>query len=358
MTDTTVDAEALGSFLSGRLADATVTISDLDVTRGGSRDTGVFTASWEEDGETRSRRLVVRVENSDRADSHDTALSQEIKDIAREYAVMEQLVGGSVPMPEPYWYEDDESVLGERFFVTEHVPGSAPRTLRKPDRERLYAAWDDEDRQLPREFVEAAAAIHSHGPEDVPALDAIAPEDVVDVELERARAALGDEGTDVGPTPIMNETLRWLEANRPSVPEVTLVHGDFRIGNMLVDDRSITAVIDWEMARIADPLFDLGWASARVFAGKYLHPPERPELACALVERDWLYDQYEAMTGRTVDRDRVRYWRVLSLFLIIVGSLARARWYQESESDDVRYVLPQFAIPAHLEDLMDLTFSQ
>lgn len=356
MTDTPIDPEALGSYLSGTLADATVSVSDLDVTRGGSRDTGVFTASWDDDGDARSRQLVVRVENSDRADSHNTALSKEIKDVSKEFSVMEQLSGGNVPVPEPHWFEDDESVLGERFFVTEHVPGSAPKTLRKSDRQNLYEAWDEPDRRLPEQFVEVAAAIHSHGPEDVPTLESVDPGVVVDRELERARTALhGDEG-DVGPTPVLNETLRWLEANRPTVPEVTLVHGDFRIGNTLVEDRSITGVIDWEMARIADPLFDLGWASTRVFAGKYLHPPERPELACALAEREWLYDRYEELTGRSVDRQRVEYWRVLSLFLIIVGSLARSRWYHNRESDDVRYVLPQFAIPAHLQDLMDLVF--
>lgn len=352
MTDAKIDPAALEPYLSGRLADAEVTVSDLDVTRGGSRDTGVLTANWEADGETRSRKLVIRVENSDRATSHNTAISREIKDVSREYEVMGQLAGGPVPVPEPYWFEDDESVLGERFFLLEHLPGEAPQTLRKADRERLTAAWDSEERRLPTAFAEAAAAIHSHGPEDVPALEPVDPEAVVEEELQRARAAVEDVG--VKPIPAVNEALRWLENNRPEVPEVTLVHGDFRIGNTLVHDDDVTAVLDWELARIGDPLFDLGWTSTKIFAGKYLHPVERPELACALVEREWLYDRYEELTGRPVDRERVRYWRVLSVFLVVVGSLARAMWYQDGESDDVRYVLPQYAIPSHVEDLLAL----
>lgn len=353
MTDTKIDAETLGTYLSGRLADATVTVSDLELTRGGSRDTGVFTARWTDDGRQRSRRLVIRVENADEeATSHETALSREIKDIAREYEVMETLAGGAVPIPEPYWFEGDESVLGDRFFLLEHLPGEAPSTLRRPDREMLHAAWDADGRPLPTRFVEVVAAIHDHGPEDVPALEPIDPGDVVDAELARARAAIED--IDLKPLPVMNETLRWLEANRPTVPEVTLVHGDFRIGNTLVHDDEITAVLDWELARVGDPLFDLGWASAKVFGGKYMHPLERPELACALVEREWLYDRYEERTGRRVDRDRVRYWRVLSVFLVTVGSLARATWYQNRESDDVRYVLPQYGIPSQIEDLLAL----
>ena len=113
------------------------------------------------------------------------------------------------------------------------------------------------------------------------------------------------------------------------MPETTLVHGDYRIGNVLVTEDELTGVLYWEFARIGDPLYDLGYASTRYFSGKLIEPTERPELASALVEREWFYDEYEKRTGRTVDRDRVRYWQAFSAFTMMTRGVAGAYRYQE-----------------------------
>ncbi|WP_245800686.1 phosphotransferase [Natrinema saccharevitans] len=145
--------------------------------------------------------------------------------------------------------------------------------------------------------------------------------------------------------PAVEEAIRWFRANAPTVPETTLVHGDFRIGNALIDGDRITGLLDWEFARVGDPLFDLGYASTRYFAGKLVEPIERPELACSLLEREWFYDEYERRTGRTVDRERVRYWQAFSAFVMLTICCWGASQYETGSSDDVRNAWFQYPVP-------------
>lgn len=346
-----ITAEKLSSYLSGRLDDGDaddVGVSDVvEHTEGWSRDTVSFTASWE-DGE-KQERLVVRAESEEQA----TGDGFEGNDIETEFRTMEAAQDADVPVPKTYWYEPDESVLGNRFFVVEHLSGDAPVTWQRSERERLYEAWDS-DSSLPDAFVDAAAGVHELGPEDVPFLDQTPPEEVVETEIDRwesvyRESVLKDE-------PAVNEALRWFRANAPEVPETTLVHGDFRVGNMLVDhdEDELTGVLDWELARVGDPLYDLGYASTRYFAGKLINPIERPELACSLLERDWLYDEYEDRTGRTVDRERVRYWRAFSAFVMMTIGLAGVQRYDSGKTDDVRSAWFQYIVPGLIEDILDL----
>jgi len=344
--------DGLSTHLAGRLADSPVDITDIKRhTEGWSRRTISFTATWTADGEERSKRLVARVENetADRDDRTDPR-----NDIEVEFRTM-AAVGdsdASVPVPETHWYESDESILGGRFFLVGHRPGAAPVTWNDPDRHELQAAWDDEDDALPDRFVDAAAEIHTLGPKDVPCLENPPLEAVVDSELETHTEIYHD--SKLKDEPAVREVLRWLRENRPEVPEKTLVHGDFRVGNMLLDGDDISAVLDWELARIGDPLYDLGYASTRYFAGKLVEPTERPELACSLLDREWFYDEYERRTGREVDRERVHYWRVFSAFRMMTGGVGGAHRYSTGDSDDVRSAWFQYIVPTHIEDLLEL----
>jgi len=80
-------------------------------------------------------------------------------------------------------------------------------------------------------------------------------------------------------------------------------------------------VLDWEMARVADPLYDLGFTSVSYYAGGGPDQVSRPELASALADREWLYAEYEARVSHDVDRDRIHYWRLFSVFLLSVHRL-------------------------------------
>ena len=284
MSDVTGDA--LASYLSREL-DADVTVTDLEEhVEGWSRDTVSFTARWQDDGGECEKRFVVRAESDAQVES---GRRSEGNDIETEYRTMDAAQDAPVPVPTTRWFEGDRSVMGGRFFIVDHRPGDAPVVWDRDQRTHLQEAWDD-DTDLPSQFVDAAVGVHEVAPEDVPALENVPAEDVVDREVDRW-VGLYREST-VRPEPAVEECIRWFRANKPEVPETTLVHGDFRVGNMLVDGDDLTAVLDWELARVGDPLYDLGYASLHYFAGKLIEPTDRPELACSLLEREYLYDEY------------------------------------------------------------------
>ena len=342
-----VTENALATHLSGRLG-PDVEVSDLrEHVEGWSRDTASFTASWTEDGTRHSRRLVVRAESDAQLEGDET----EGNDIETEFETMDAAQDAPVPVPETYWFEDDPDVLGGRFFIVEHLPGEAPVVWDPRQRRTLYEAWDDPGRTLPDQFVDAAAGVHEIDPVDA-GVEPVDPGDVVGREIDRWEAVYREAAEALTPEPAVEEALRWFRATAPDVPETTLVHGDFRIGNMLVDDDELTGVLDWELARAGDPLYDLGYASTYYFAGKLVDPIERPELACSLLEREWFYDEYERRTGRPVDRERVRYWRAFSAFVMLTIGLDGGRRFQEGETGDVRSAWFQYIVPGLLEDLL------
>jgi aminoglycoside phosphotransferase (APT) family kinase protein len=342
-----ITTESLSSYLSGRLADGDVTVTDrVEHVEGWSRDTVSFTASWTEDGAGVEERLVVRAESEEQTNA-DLQLYGEIE---TEFHAMDAAQSVDILVPETYWYEDDESHLGGRFFLVEHIPGEAPITWSPKWRSKLSDTWESDDRTLPHQFVDAAAGVHSIDPAGVDGVEDVPPDEITRREIERWESLYRE--TVLVEEPLMEEALEWLKRNQPTVDETTLVHGDFRVGNMLVEDETVTGVLDWEFARAGDPLFDIGYASMDYYAGKLVNETERPELACSLLERDWFYDEYEERTGRTVTLERVKFWRVLSIFLVITMCIGGMRRYHEERSDDVRNVWFQYMLPGLRESLL------
>lgn len=345
---TNITPESLSSYLSGRLAEGDVTVTDLvEHVEGWSRETVSFTASWTENGRKVEKRLVIRSE-SDEQSNADLQLYGEIE---TEFHAMDAVQSADIPVPETYWFEPDDSHVGGRFFLVEHIPGDAPITWSPKWRSQLYDAWDEDDRSLPHEFVDAAAGVHSIDPADVEGIEDVPPEEIPEREIERWESLYRE--TVLFEEPLMEEALEWLKQNKPTVEETTLVHGDFRVGNMLIDGETITGVLDWEFARAGDPLFDIGYASMDYYAGKLVNKPERPNLACSLLDREWFYDEYEKRTGRSVTPERVKFWRVLSIFLVITMCIGGMRRYHENQSDDVRNVWFQYMLPGLRESLLD-----
>jgi aminoglycoside phosphotransferase (APT) family kinase protein len=341
-----VTAEALEQVV-GQALDADVTVTDLEEhVEGWSRDTVSFTASWTDADGDHERRLVVRAESDEQVEGERRS---EGNDIETEYRTMDAVQDAAVPVPETICFEDDRSVMGGKCFVVGHCPGEAPIVWDRNDREDLYAHWDG-DSDLPTQFVDALAGIHELEPGDVPFLET--HEDYVGWEIDRWESIYRDAAPKTEPA--VEEAIRWFRANKPEVPEHTLVHGDYRVGNMLLAEGDLSAVLDWELARVGDPMYDLGYASTRYFAGKLITPIERPELACSLLEREWFYDEYERRTGRPVDRERVRYWQAFSAFVMMTISLSGVARFREGTANDVRSAWFQYTVPGLIEDQLEI----
>lgn len=118
--------------------------------------------------------------------------------------------------------------------------------------------------------------------------------------------------------PMLELTLQWAQANRPRKRPPAVVHGDFRLGNLIVGTEGVRAVLDWEIAHVGDPLEDLGYLCMRTwrFGG--------PRPVGGFGERPDLYSSYERLTGMAVDPGEVRFWEVLGAMRWAFGCVRRS----------------------------------
>ena len=156
-----------------------------------------------------------------------------------------------------------------------------------------------------------------------------------DVEVSHWERIMREEALE--PQPVLEMALAWLKANRPTPERLTVVHGDYRTGNLLVNGGKIAGVLDWEMVHLGDPMEDVAWVSLRSWrwAGD--------ALVGGLLSRDEFYQGYEAASGVTIDRDAVDFWEVLGNLKLAVIFLTGARSFVEGRSKDAMH-----AFTAHL----------
>ncbi len=185
---------------------------------------------------------------------------------------------------------DDGEVLGSAGMVVERLTGEtiARKLLRDEE-------WVVARERLGAQVGAATAAIHAIPVSAVPGLQ---PTD----QLAQYRAVLDGLGE---PHPAFELGFRWLEANRPPDNPPCVVHGDLRMGNLLVDHEGLRAVLDWELAHIGDPLEDLGWFCVRAWRFG------SPLPAGGVATREALVEAYETASGRAVDPEVLRWWEVL-----------------------------------------------
>ncbi|WP_046503065.1 phosphotransferase family protein [Streptomyces odonnellii] len=173
-------------------------------------------------------------------------------DMRREYRVIEALHPTAVPVPEPLLLCEDESVLGAPFYLMEQVAGTAYRTA-----EQLAPLGPARTRAALLALVDTLVELHAVDPEAVGLGDFGRPEGFLDRQLRRwakqLDASRGRELAGIG------ELHAALGRVLPVSPPPTVVHGDYRLDNVLLgEDDRINAVLDWEMSTLGDPLTDLG----------------------------------------------------------------------------------------------------
>lgn len=212
-----------------------------------------------------------------------------------EFALVARAAEAGVPVPEQLALEGDGGRFGSPGILMSFVEGTsvAPRVLRKPEYERARE-------RLPAQLGEALARIHSLGLSDLEGVLPAAPADPALGQIEEWERQLDEIGE---PLPAVELGLRWLKANAPEPVAAHLVHGDFRLGNFIVDSEGLAAVIDWELAHLGDSAEDIGWLCIRSWR---FGNDDKP--AAGVGGLDEFIEAYESAGGGPVDRERVRYW--------------------------------------------------
>ncbi|NNK45555.1 MAG: phosphotransferase family protein [Altererythrobacter sp.] len=227
---------------------------------------------------------------------------------ASEAAVIEAARKAGVTAPEVVAVLEPDDGIGSGFIMRA-LPGT-------PNPKEILA-MEGADAIL-REAARDLARIHSLSRDDVPS----------DIPAMDYRAAIADLRAQFeeagGDRPIIALGLKWMEDNCPDPVEPVLNHGDYRMGNILAQDGHLTGVLDWELAHFGDPHEDLAFGCMAVWRfARY----DRPALGLgSLVE---YFAAYEAESGRTVDRERFRYWLIHRTVWWALGCLRCAKFWRE-----------------------------
>ena len=238
-------------------------------------------------------------------------------DMAREYRILKAISPHFDPAPKVFLLCDDPSIVGAPFFVMERRCGVVLRREWPAD----YRAGADTFRRVSEAFTDCLIELHSvdilrHG------LDSLGrPEGFLERQLRgwatRWQRAKTEE------LPRMDELGDWLAKCMPASAAATIVHNDYKLDNLMLgseDAAEITAVLDWEMATVGDPLVDLGVVLS------YWPESGDPELRREAVSpittqpgfysRRQLLERYAAATGR--DLSRIDYYEVFGLYKLAV----------------------------------------
>ena len=172
-------------------------------------------------------------------------------DMGREYRVMSALQPTEVPVPVTYAFCDDESVIGANFYVMEKIDGFPYRTA-----EQLAPLGAERVRAISAELVDTLTALHAVDPDEVGLGDFGKAEGYLSRQVHRWKKQL--DASKTRELPAADELYERLAASIPEQSAAGIVHGDYRLDNVLVGpDDHIHAVVDWEMATLGDPIADL-----------------------------------------------------------------------------------------------------
>ncbi len=263
---------------------------DLDVTITGQSTAGARRRNLmlQIDGGPRPGRFVATVLPT--ADIAILSMADEaaVRTVARDHGV---------PVPEVVAVCVDESVLGGQFFVSEFHDGETiPRRLLR------LVAEVGHGQHIVAQLGDAFGRLHAIDPSLAPAAMA-APTEPVAAALDGVTVAIANL---LQPEPAFSYVLRWLREHRPTEPTTRrIVHADVRTGNIIVDRTGLRSILDWETAKIGDPIEDVAWVCTRMWRFGEDHMT-----VGGLGTVDTLRDAYVA-AGGTWDDERFRWWRVL-----------------------------------------------
>ena len=213
--------------------------------------------------------------------------------LENEAILMRLAFEAGVPSPRVLHVLRPQDDLGTGFIMA-RVEGET--IARKILRDEQFAAARP---LLARQLGQIAAGIHGLPRATLPALREMNATSEI-AELDRESRAFN------WPRPVFELALRWLRDHDPGPSdEVTLVHGDFRHGNLIIGTDGVRAVLDWELAHLGDSMEDLGWVCVNSWRFGEIDKP-----VGGFGSREDLFAGYEA-TGRKVDPARVMFWEVM-----------------------------------------------
>ncbi|QIO37118.2 phosphotransferase family protein [Bradyrhizobium sp. 1(2017)] len=261
--------------------------------------------------------------------------SAESLSLEAEAELIRVLDGSGVPVPAVVHTLIPADSLGDGFMMT-RIEGET--IARKVLRDQQFANIRP---HLAAQFGAIRGTMTKVDAARLPRLP-FKPAEVIVARLARRYEALGVA------RPVFDLTFRWLEQNAPApLDKYSLVHGDYRNGNIIFGAEGVRAVLDWEVAHIGDPAEDLAWISTPPWRFGELDRP-----VGGLGSRAQLFDAYEAASGERIDPARVHYWEVLGSLRWGVSCASMLEWFTSGRDPSVERAMIARRVSENELDLM------
>jgi len=333
----TLDPENLGSlanWLAGVLDARRVSFAEATLLGGGA-----IQENW---------RLVVDVEGGPREGHHAWVLRTDAVarislslDRAAEFGVLKAAYAEGVTVAEPIARCSDPKVIGAPFLIQAYVPGvaQARRIVRDP-------ALKDFGESLAERLGAELAKIHSITPprDDLNflPLPMLPPARNEGAKLRNALSSATE------PRPALEYILAWLDVHAPKPELITLVHGDFRTGNYIVNDGKLGAILDWEFAHWGDRHEDIGWIMARCwrFGNDGLETG-------GIASREAFYRGYRSAATLPIDESLIPYWEIMAAAKWATVAVLQGDRYRKGGEESIELALTGLMPPEMELDALD-----
>ncbi|CAN5421773.1 phosphotransferase family protein [soil metagenome] len=278
------------------------------------------------------------------------AVADTAHQVIREARIIEALADSRVPVPQVLATCDDSSVLGAPFFVMSRVDGEVVRRTGLP---KDYVAHPEAQPAIGEELVDALVALHDFDWRASSLAELSRPTDFLPRQVDRWMSQLASyRNRDLAG---IDDVAAWLAANLPAVADLTVMHGDYKIDNVIWSRQvppRILAVLDFEMTTIGDPLVDLAWAmifwpedgnliSLAAPGSPNGMNPEHTQSPADLVRR------YAEVTGRDLSAfDWYQAFSAWKLAIVLEGSYAK---FLSGESRNPTHEMFGFVVDQLLE---------
>jgi aminoglycoside phosphotransferase (APT) family kinase protein len=262
-------------------------------------------------------------------------------DVIREARLLSALRPHGTPVPEVLGTCEDEGVIGAPFYVMAWVDGHVLT-------EEMPAGLVGEAERLSECLVDGLVDLHAVDATD----DELAGFGRPDGYLERQLKRFGGlyETNATRPLPDLEAVADWLSANLPESPASTVVHGDYRLGNVMIapSPTRLAAILDWEMATIGDPLADLGYMTAMWSeAGDPPNPVSdlsSVTRGAGFPDRAFLAARYAERTGRSLDA--LPWYQVLAIWKAAIFLEGSFRRFGAGTTTDPYFASLESGVPA------------
>lgn len=232
---------------------------------------------------------------------------QSAHDMSREHKIIDALRDSDVPVPGNFGLCQDESVNAADFYIMNFIGG-----LVLNDSTVAEQVPEGQRRSISEHVVEILCRLHAINPDDVGLGDLGRKEAYLERQIKRWTTQW--EASKTHEIPEMEESCRILKERMPEQVGATIVHGDYRLGNMIVADGEVKAILDWELCTLGDPLADVGyilnnWVSKEEVL-ELGEGDQSPTAAGGFISRADIISIYEKNTGR--DLSGINYYRAFS----------------------------------------------